>query len=92
MTAAAKKSDETPCAGRADSPAPGAAIRWQASFYRSYLADALQRLAADPNPDVQRIGHEMHQCLNCPSTERCTNCPFNRSATTTVRGFTGAIR
>jgi hypothetical protein len=67
--------------------APGAAIRWQAAFYRSYLTDALQRLTADPNPDVQRIGHEMHQCLNCPSTERCAHCPFNRDAMNTVRGL-----
>lgn len=72
---------------RPDSNQPGAAIRWQAAFYRSYLADALQRLADDPNPDVQRIGQEMHQCLNCPSSERCANCPFNRAMATTIRGL-----
>ncbi len=72
--------------GRCDI-APGAAIRWQAALYRSYLADALERLAADPNPAVQRIGHEMHRCLNCPSAERCASCPFSRGATSMVRGL-----
>lgn len=78
-----------PVDGRADS-APAAAIRWQAAFYRSYLNDALERLASDPNPDVQRIGLEMNQCLSCPSTERCASCPFNRAAKETVRGFISA--
>ncbi len=72
-----------------DTGAPGTAIRWQAAFYRSYLTDALQRLADDPNPDVQRIGQEMHRCLNCPSTERCSDCPFNRGAANVVRGLGG---
>lgn len=72
--------------GRSDASA--SAIRWQAAFYRNYLADALSRLAEDPNPDVQRIGVEMHQCLNCPSTERCSDCPFNRGTAGAVRGFT----
>jgi hypothetical protein len=92
MTATSEKPDLTPPGlpsnddRRADD-APGAAIRWQAAFYRSYLADALQRLATDPNPEVQRIGHEMHQCLNCPSTERCAHCPFNRDAMHAIRGL-----
>ena len=51
-------------------------LRWQSHFYRSYLAHALKKLAADPNPDVQRIGRDMHRCLHCPHTERCSNCPF----------------
>jgi len=100
MSAALDKQDSAPGVPgsrgdiRAESPKPGTAIRWQAAFYRSYLADALQRLAEDPNPDVQRIGVEMNRCLNCPSTERCTDCPFNRGAANVVRGLgsNGAAR
>lgn len=65
---------------------PASAIRWQASFYRSYLTDALSRLASDPNPDVQRIGEEMRRCLSCAAPERCAECPFNRNSNA-VRGF-----
>jgi len=79
-------SDDAPQAGSGRSVS-ASAIRWQSAFYRTYLADALDRLASDPNPDVQRIGQEMNQCLNCPSTERCTHCPFNRGTLNTVRGF-----
>ncbi len=81
------RGDARPDIRSSDTGAPGTAIRWQAAFYRSYLTDALQRLADDPNPDVQRIGQEMHQCLNCPSTERCTDCPFNRGAANAGRGL-----
>jgi hypothetical protein len=88
---AVRKTEEAPQADtRRPETTPGTAIRWQAEFYRSYLTDALQRLAADPNPDVQRIGQEMNKCLSCPSTERCSDCPFNRGAANTVRGLNGA--
>lgn len=89
MSSTADKSERTTRArgdAHPDSKA-GTAIRWQAAFYRSYLADALQRLAADLNPDVQRIGVEMNQCLNCPSAERCADCPFNRGSANMVRGL-----
>ena len=83
-------------ASRADSVrpehAPASAIRWQASFYRSYLADALQRLAGDPNPDVQRIGEEMRRCLSCTSAERCLECPFNRDAFSSARRVAAGSR
>jgi hypothetical protein len=82
-------SDDAPRAPQAGTgrSIPASAIRWQAAFYRTYLADALDRLASDPNPDVQRIGQEMNRCLSCPSTERCTDCPFNRGTQNAVRGF-----
>lgn len=81
------------CAGAAQpEPTPASAIRWQASFYKSYLADALHRLASDPNPDVQRIGEQMRHCLACPSADRCVDCPFNRGAIDRVRGFAAGSR
>ncbi len=56
-----------------------APLRWQSHFYRSYLAHALKKLSADPNPDVQRIGRDMDHCLNCPHSERCSSCPFGHA-------------
>lgn len=81
-----ERSDAHSDTRRADGSRLGTAIRWQAAFYRSYLTDALQRLADDPNPDVQRIGQDLRQCLNCPSAERCVDCPFGRGAADAVRG------
>ncbi|MBM3540319.1 MAG: hypothetical protein FJX55_21165 [Alphaproteobacteria bacterium] len=56
----------------------GTAVHWQAALYSSYIADTLQRLADDPNPDVQSIGQKMNECMRCASAKRCADCPFNR--------------
>lgn len=55
---------------------PSIPLRWQARFYRSYLADTLRKLANDPNPAVQQIGRHMDRCLNCAHSDRCEDCPF----------------
>ncbi len=64
---------------------PATALRWQASFYRTYLATALTKLANDPNPDVRRMGRHMDQCLRCPRMGRCSECPFGPGAEARLR-------